>query len=61
MGGRRMGQAPAGMWAFGRKWQDQMCLLKTFVPTEGLWRMEEVVGWRGCAMMQDTQGQWPKA
>lgn len=47
MGGRRMGQAPAGMWAFGRKWQDQMCLLKTFVPTEGLWRVEEVVGWRG--------------
>lgn len=43
-GGTGMGQDLRGLWACGRKGRDQMCLLKMSVPTQGLGRVEDVLG-----------------
>lgn len=43
----RMGQVVGGLWAFGGYWRDEIGLLKMAVPTEGQWRVDEVVGPRG--------------
>ena len=42
-----MRQTLGGLWAFGGKRLDQMCLLNMAVPIEGVWRVHEVVGPRG--------------